>query len=181
MDYYQNVVIDYLRADRAVFVNTECCIQISPGSDPPKGTLWYCDAVAADFRSGTVFLCEITYSVQLAALVRKLKTWHDNWKEIRDALADYSSLPTHAREGFPKSWALRPWLFVPEDGDCLNILRKKLEQMRNGQPLAFTPRITPLEMVQPWRYCNWDRKGEIACCARHACAKPTSIPEAMAK
>src|SRR5260370_37487114 len=26
MNYYENVVIDYLRADRAIFVNTECCI-----------------------------------------------------------------------------------------------------------------------------------------------------------
>jgi hypothetical protein len=31
MDYYESVVRDYLRADRALFVNTEYCIQISPG------------------------------------------------------------------------------------------------------------------------------------------------------
>jgi hypothetical protein len=31
MDYYEGVVIDYLRADRALFVNTEYCIRISPG------------------------------------------------------------------------------------------------------------------------------------------------------
>ncbi len=34
MDYYEGVVIDYLRADRAVFVNTECCIQIKEGPAP---------------------------------------------------------------------------------------------------------------------------------------------------
>lgn len=28
MDYYQGVVLDYVRADRAVFVNPECCIQL---------------------------------------------------------------------------------------------------------------------------------------------------------
>ena len=29
MNYYESVVIDYLRADRALFVNTECCIQLN--------------------------------------------------------------------------------------------------------------------------------------------------------
>ncbi len=29
MDYYESIVVSYLRADRALFVNTECCIQLS--------------------------------------------------------------------------------------------------------------------------------------------------------
>src|SRR5260370_41944842 len=42
---------------RFVFVNTECCIQINPADNPDRsGPHWYCDAVAADFRSKTVFL-----------------------------------------------------------------------------------------------------------------------------
>lgn len=172
MDYYESVVIDYLRADRALFVNTECCIQLSPGHNPDKGTHWYCDAVVADFRSKTVFLCEISYSVQLAALIKRLKTWHDKWDGIRDALA---------RESFlPKDWLvrLRPWLFVP--AKCVPNLVTRLSQVGNGSP-EFAPRITPLEMVQPWLYCSWDRVGEITCCPAHTCSKPTSIPEAMAK
>ena len=36
MDYYQGVVTDYLRADRSVFINTECLIQIARGREPPK-------------------------------------------------------------------------------------------------------------------------------------------------
>jgi hypothetical protein len=32
MDYYQGVVVEYLRADRSVFVNTECCIELNPES-----------------------------------------------------------------------------------------------------------------------------------------------------
>jgi len=32
MNYYESVVIDYLRADRSVFVNTEYCIQINKGN-----------------------------------------------------------------------------------------------------------------------------------------------------
>jgi hypothetical protein len=27
-DFYQGVVLDYLRADRAVLINSECCIQL---------------------------------------------------------------------------------------------------------------------------------------------------------
>ncbi len=47
MDYYQGVVTDYLRADRAMFVNTECCIQLDEGNNPDAfpGRHWYCDAV----------------------------------------------------------------------------------------------------------------------------------------
>ena len=72
MDYYQNVVIDYLRADRAVFVNTECCVQINAAENPDtSGPHWYCDAIACDFRAEQVYLCEITYS-DLAALGKKL-------------------------------------------------------------------------------------------------------------
>jgi hypothetical protein len=170
MDYYESVVIAYLRSDRALFVNTECCIQISPGHNPGKGTHWYCDAVGADFRSKTVFLCEISYSLQLAALIKRLKTWHKNWDGIRAALARESVLP--------KDWPVRPWLFVPET--CVPKLVTRLSQIGNGTP-EFTPRITPLEMVQPWCYCSWDRVGEKRCCARHPCIKPRSIPEAMAK
>jgi hypothetical protein len=172
MDYYEGVVIDYLRADRALFVNTECCIQINPGHNPDKDTHWYCDAVVADFRSETVFLGEISYSVQLASLIKRLKTWHDNWDGVRGALARESALPAHWLE------RLRPWLFVPEK--CVPTLLRGLSRIGNGPPM-FAPRITPLEMVQPWRYCGWDRVGEIKCCPVHTCTKPPSIPEAMAK
>jgi hypothetical protein len=95
MDYYESVVIDYLRADRALFVNTECCLQISPGHNPDKGTHWYCDAAAADFRSETVFLCEISYSLTLATLIKRLKNWNDNWDGVRDALSRESHIPTN--------------------------------------------------------------------------------------
>ena len=33
IDYYENVVVEYLRADRSLFVDTECCIQINQGSN----------------------------------------------------------------------------------------------------------------------------------------------------
>ncbi len=74
MDYYESVVIDYLRADRAIFVNTEYCIQVNPGTNPDKsGAHWYCDAVALNFRWKEILLCEISYSVNLGALAKRLK------------------------------------------------------------------------------------------------------------
>jgi hypothetical protein len=174
MDYYEGIVIDYLRADRAVFVNTQCCIQVNPGHNPDiTGSHWYCDAVVADFRSETVFLCEISYSAKLPALIKKLRHWRDNWESIQLALARESHLP--------KDWLarLRPWLFVPEE-ECTPSLLTELAGIGNGSP-GFIPMITPLEMVQPWRYCSWDRIGEIECCDRHRCTKSSIIPEAMAK
>ena len=42
MDYYLGVVTEYLRADRAIFVNTESLIQLDPGDVPVKDRHWYC-------------------------------------------------------------------------------------------------------------------------------------------
>ena len=172
MDYYESVVIDYLRADRALFVNTECCLQLCEGHHPDKGQHWYCDAAVADFRSKSLFLCEISYSQKLAALIKRLKLWNDNWDGVRDALRRNSRVPPEWLEG------LRPWLFVPLES--VPYLLTGLSRIGNGSP-KFVPRITPLEMVQPWCYCSWDRTGEIECCPRHQATKPDIIPEAMAR
>jgi hypothetical protein len=173
MDYYESVVIDYLRADRALFVNTEYCIQISPGHNPDKGKHWYCDAVVADFRTQSVFLCEISYAAELAALIKRLKSWHDNWDDIRGALERESR--------FPKEWLvdLQPWLFVPQK--CVPTLQKGLSKIANAPP-NFSPRITYLEKVQPWLYCSWDRAdrvGKKGCCDRHELALSQAFPEAV--
>lgn len=168
MDYYEHVVFDYLRADRALFVNTECCIQVEGGHNPEKFTHWYCDALVTDFRDQAVFLCEISYSRTLAALLERLTNWNQNWDGIRNGLARDSFLPG--------DWLLRlrPWLFVPEDLVSATLV-PALKKMGKESP-AFVPRITPLEMVQPWKYCSWDRQGEISCCTLHKCAK-NKVPE----
>jgi len=45
MDYYESIVVNYLRADRALFVNTECCVQLNQSDNPDgSGPHWYCDA-----------------------------------------------------------------------------------------------------------------------------------------
>ena len=53
VDYYQGQVVEYLRSDRAIFVNTECCIQLREDANPKAREHWYCDAVACDFRTRT--------------------------------------------------------------------------------------------------------------------------------
>jgi len=80
--YFQEIVTEYLRADRAMFVNTECLIQLNPGDVVSKGTHWYCDAVAVNFRESAVYLCEVTYSTSLSALIGRLQAWSSNWVRL---------------------------------------------------------------------------------------------------
>jgi hypothetical protein len=157
MDYYQGVVLDYLRANRAIFINAECCIQLNEAHNPDSsGPHWYCDAVACDFRERCIFLCEISYSSDLAALVKRLRQWHENWQGVRHALARDCHVPP--------DWPVRPWLFVPEG--LIDRLVKHLQTAPD-----FTPRITTLEAVQPWRYPSWNWTVEEA--------KPDGIPLPM--
>lgn len=159
MDYYEGVVVNYLRADRALFLNAECCIQINKGENPDtSGPHWYCDAVACDFRAKSIFLCEISYSSRLASLTKRLREWHEHWNGVRGALIQDSHLPT--------DWPVRPWLFVPLDSVKLVVSR-----LNEIPELNYTPRITTLEAVQPWRYRSWNRTNEEA--------KPDCIPVAM--
>lgn len=54
-----------------------------------------------------------------------------------------------------------PWLFVPEH--LTPVLTDKLSRLRGADRRPpFDARITPLEDVQPWRYCSWDRSGNPA-------------------
>jgi hypothetical protein len=162
MDYYESVMLHYLRSDRAFFVNSEACIQLNASANPDNsGPHWYCDAIAADFRTKTVFLCEISYSKGLAGLTKRLKGWHDDWEKVCLALARDSFLD--------KGWPVRPWIFLPEE--FVPLLLKRFAEICDGQTLIFRPRITPLEMIQPWRFQSWNRISEMP--------KPASVPEAM--
>jgi hypothetical protein len=162
MDYYENVMLHYLRSDRALFVNSECCIQLSQSNNPDsEGQHWYCDAVAVDFRRKAIFLCEISYSRGLSALGRRLKEWHEKWETVCYALTRDSFLD--------KNWPVRPWLFVPEQR--LSMLLRRFETIAGGKPLRYLPRITTLEMIQPWKFQSWNRTDELT--------KPEIIPESM--
>jgi hypothetical protein len=166
VNFYESVVIDYLRADRKVFVNTEYLIQSKPEAKLDKNNPhWYCDAVALDFHlPRTIFLCEISYAKGLPHLKKRLKNWHINWEDICKAVKRDSLLM-----GDQPAWKVRPWLFVQKDS--IADLLKSLKSISAEEPLAFLPKITTLEMVQPWKYDTWNRAGEKE--------KPTEIPESM--
>lgn len=151
MDYYQGVVTDYLRADRAMFVNTECCLQLNAAANPDNsGPHWYCDAVAVNFRESKVYLCETSYSKSLDALVKRLKAWADNWPALRLAIARDCCVPA--------AWEVQPWLFVP--GERREMLEVKLKTfvVGGGEASAMpSPLVTSLEDVAPWKYSSWNR------------------------
>jgi hypothetical protein len=86
MDYFQGVVTEFLRANRATFVNTECLIQLEPGNSPAKGRHWYCDAVSVNIADQSAQLCEVTFSTTLQSLITRLAAWKSHWVGIRGAL-----------------------------------------------------------------------------------------------
>lgn len=165
MDYYQGVVGEYLKADRSLFINAECCIQLNQHKNPDgSGPHWYCDALAVCPKDKMVFLCEISYSKKLGSLRKRLASWNEHWPGLRTALFRDC--------GIPIEWLARPWLFVPHT-EITGIVRAlvtlpKLGDSSNQMPDA---RITPLEDVVPWNYCSWNREGEKD--------KPETIPEYM--
>ena len=154
MDYFQGVVTDYLRANRSTFVNTEYLIQLDAGSTPLKARHWYCDALAVNFERSTVYLCEITYSKTMSALLGRLQAWAANWEDVCVAIARDSNLKG--------DWIFQPSLFIPNDSKAL-LLRKLEPISRPDSPLRRmpAPEIRTLESVAPWNYCSWDRKLEL--------------------
>jgi len=164
MDYYQGVVLNYLRADRAVFVNPECCIQLEGKPNPDSDKSWYCDAVALDLRSETVFLCEISYEKALSALIKRLRDWSDNWPAVKNALARDCKVSAH--------WTVRPWLFIPENSVARLVTRLAFIEDSDSASAVFHPRITSLESVQPWNYCSWNHQD-------HDTPRTDAVPAAM--
>ena len=153
MDYYQGIVVEYLRADRSVFVNAECCIQLNEADSPDgSGLHWYCDALAVDFTEKAVYLCEVSYSKSLRALLKRLASWNSHWTQVKASLARDSRLPSE--------WPVRPWLFIPEETLPTAAAGIKGLGAGPGQTrLMPEPKITTLESVAPWKY-RYNRKGE---------------------
>jgi hypothetical protein len=87
----------------------------------------------------------------LVDLTKRLKAWHENWDGVVAALA---------RDSFLRErWPVRPWLFVPSER--IPLLVQKLNEIAELNPaLKFLPKTRPLEMVQPWRYNNFNRVDE---------------------
>lgn len=149
MDHFESVVVEYLRADRSLFVNAQCCIQLNPGPNPDtSGPHWYCDAVAVSLKLQRAFLCEITYADPPSSLQKRLTGWTRGWPLLRAALERDS--------GVPAAWPLQPWLFIAAK------LQPRIDTFL--RTLSFEhmprPRITYLEQVMPWQYRSWDRAPE---------------------
>ena len=152
MDYFQGVVTDYLRANRSVFVNTECLIQLDEGNKQLKDRHWFCDAMAVNFKESTVYLCEITYSATMQSLVSRLHAWRMHWTELQLAVLRDSGAPT--------GWKVQPWVFIPKQNHASFKAKIGSGQAALGQhgPMPAA-RVTYLEAVLPWEYKNtWDRK-----------------------
>ena len=165
MDNFEGNVVEYLRADRALFLNMQCCIQLNESANPDtSGPHWYCDIVVADHRDHAVFLCEVSFSDSLASLFKRLDDWNTYWPALKSALSRDS--------GLPSEWPARPWLFVPEHL-VPKVIAKLMQFDANPEQerLLPEPRITTLEMVLPWKYRSWNRKGESE--------KPSCIPRSM--
>jgi hypothetical protein len=155
VDYYQGVVVEFLRANRATFVNTEYLIDLDATKKFQKGQHWYCDALAINFSDRTAYLCEITYSKTLSALLTRLSAWSKCWPQVCSAIQRTSALD--------QTWSFRPWVFIPSDSG--DYFRQKLTalEMTSDNPMPF-PRIDTLEAVAPWNYCTWDRPDTEEAC-----------------
>jgi hypothetical protein len=149
VDYYQAVVMDYLRADRKLFLNTEFCIQLGDDLNPDKTKHWYCDAVTVDFGEETIWLVEVSFADQLASLRKRLADWESHWKVIPERVKELSGASKLCSE-----WSVRPWLFVR--GNLKEPVRKKLEPFQNG---PLNAKIDSLDQVLPWKYASWNRPG----------------------
>lgn len=155
MDYYQGVVIKYLRATRTRFVNTECLIQLVAGDVPEQGPNWYCDAVVVDLGvdeqdlTPSVYLCEISYSRTLGALFKRLDAWRKHWRNIKEALV-HDCAVDHI-------WPVRPWIFVPEARRDLVAWKFPVNTTSDPDKMP-EPRVTFLEEIAPWKYRSWNGK-----------------------
>lgn len=146
MDNCESLVLEYLRADRSVFVNTQCCIQLFDSPNPDtSGPHWYCDLVAVNFKEKRVYLCEVTYSKTLASLLKRFASWDEHWCDLKAALVRDCGLPV--------DWEVIPWAFIPEH------LQQKYEEKllttkTHNMPY---PKLTTLESILPWHYRSWNR------------------------
>ena len=149
MDYFQGVVTEYLRANRAVFVNTEYLLQLDPGEQYAKNRHWYCDVVAINHETKTVQLCEVSYSKTLYSLVERLRAWSTHWAEVVAAIKRDSFLEDQ--------WKVEPRVFIPQGKEELLLQKIKSFPASSGKPMPM-PVTTTLEGILPWKYRSWNGK-----------------------
>ncbi len=71
MDYFEGVVAEFIRADRACFINPGFCLQndLAP-LEADRKRHWYVDILAFHMRHQCAYLCEVTYAKKPAALIK---------------------------------------------------------------------------------------------------------------
>ncbi len=146
MDYFQSVVMEYLRADRSCFVNPEFWVRgnlVNPHDKPH----WFVDVLALSMRDKAVYLCEVTYAKQPRALSKRLHSWKRHWGLINQTLKEDTLID--------KNWPVLPWVFAPSS--TLKIIKPELDNL-----FPKDHRTMSLEDVLPWLYCNYDRKPEAS-------------------
>jgi hypothetical protein len=150
MAYYQDVVVEYLREQRHIFLNTECCIQLNEGNPDVSGLHWYCDTVAINLRENVVYLCEVTYAKGLGALLKRLSQWNAHWPGVKNALIRDNNVP--------EDWPVRPWLFIPKEfmATAETKIKKFSSVPGQGGAMPF-PEITALEDIVPWNPGRWPK------------------------
>ena len=144
-DYYEGVVVQYLRADPSMFVRPQCCIQLDAG--PLKdGEHWYCDVVAVRLREPeTVFLCEVSFAKVPRSLFNRLQAWRRDWTRVREAL--------RRDNGVDREWPVQPWVFVR--GERVANIKRRLGELLGppaGADAMPAPLVSSLDDVTPWRY-----------------------------
>jgi hypothetical protein len=149
VDPCEHDVIAYLKADRAVFVNSQFLLQLDEGTEQKKRHLWI-DALAVDLRNKEVLLCEVSIARNPAALLKRIGMLCVDWSAYRQALWRDASIPVE--------WSARFRAFVPRERvtELLATLRTMLTA-----PCPLTIDIVPLEEIAPWKYCYWKRSGEV--------------------
>lgn len=137
MDYSQvTVVSDYLSADRSMYINNECLLQLDH-EKREKDRHWFCDILSIDMRESKAYLCEITIDKTLNSLLKRLESWDNNWGELRSALLRDCSIPLE--------WEVTPWVFIPAG-------RRDIFDKKNNFKNFPSPFITHLESITPWLY-----------------------------
>jgi hypothetical protein len=149
MDYFHRVVEEYLRSNRARFINSECLIQLDNGKDVRKDRHWYCDFLVVDFFDRTVYLCEVTFARGLQSLTKRLNAWSRHWPEVREAIFRECQIPM--------DWGVKPWLFIPESYEASVLSRIVCSPAADGHAASMpVPKLTTLESILPWKYRSWD-------------------------
>jgi hypothetical protein len=97
-----------------------------------------------------VFLCEVSYSETLQALLGRLRAWNQNWNELCAAIVRDCAVPVN--------WRIQPWVFFPKDLHPTFVSKQKHLDVDDDLTVMPRPRVTHLETVVPWKYSSRNRQ-----------------------